>query len=271
MGLRAIGKHGPDLALAVAGGLEDDVAAIGSPTGTLVLAAVAGDLTDLAGGGIHDVDVEIAVGASPTEGDHLTVGRPRRVDQITFVGKSKFAGVSAGGVGKGDTLGAAAVGVDDKEFGIAEHRGGKHDLRAVGRPGRGAVGAAEAWERDDFVSVHGVHADLRADYLGGAGFKTSEGDAGCVRRPARRQGNGVHGGEGMLIGAVIVHYPEFFCASARADEGNLRGGDAGEATGEAADDFVGELVGEFANLRVSGRAAVDLTDDGLIGGAADVV
>ena len=75
----------------------------------------------------------------------------------------------------------------------------------------------------------------------------------------------------MLIGAIVVHYPEFFRASARADEGNLRGGDAGEAAGEAADDFVGELVSEFANLRVSGRAAVDLTDDGLIGGAADVI
>src|SRR5258705_274118 len=75
----------------------------------------------------------------------------------------------------------------------------------------------------------------------------------------------------MLVGAVVVHYPEFFCASARADEGDLRGGDAREAAGEAADDFVGELVSEFANLRVSGRAAVDLADDGLIGGAADVV
>src|SRR5712671_3322882 len=75
----------------------------------------------------------------------------------------------------------------------------------------------------------------------------------------------------MLVGAIVVHYPEFFRASARADEGNLRGGDAGEDPGEAADDFVGELVGEFANLRVSGRAAVDFADDGLIGGAADVV
>src|SRR6267154_3042509 len=303
MGLRAIGKHSPDLALAVARGFKDDVPAVGSPTGALVLAAVAGDLTDLAGGGFHDVDVEVAVGTSPTEGDHLAVGRPRRVDQITFVGKSKFAGVgavgvhevelgntsaiadeydaltglgvpcwrSAGGVGKGDALGAAAVGVDDEEFGIAEHGGGKHDLRAVRRPGGRAVGAAEARAGDDLVGVHGVHADLRADYLGGAGFKTSEGDAGCVRRPARRQGNGVHGGEGMLIGAVVVHYPEFFCASARADEGDLRGSDAGKAAGEAADDFVSELVSEFANLRVSGRAAVDFADDGLIGGAADVV
>src|SRR5712675_934789 len=75
----------------------------------------------------------------------------------------------------------------------------------------------------------------------------------------------------MLVGTVVVHYPEFFCAGARADEGNLRGGDAGEAAGEAADDFVGELVGELAHLRVGGRAAVDFADDGLVGGAADVV
>src|SRR5712672_1410014 len=174
VGLRAVGKHGPDLALAVASGFEDDVAAVGSPTGALVLAAVAGDLTDLAGGGIHDVDVEIAVGTSPTEGDHLAVGRPRGVDQIAFVGEIELGGIgavgvhevelgntsaiadeydalaglgvpsrrSAGGGGIGDALGTAAAGVDDEEFGVAEHGGGKHDLRAVGRPGRGAVGAA---------------------------------------------------------------------------------------------------------------------------------
>ncbi len=177
--MRAIGKHSPDLALTVAGGLEDDVAAIRSPTGALVLAAVAGDLTDLAGGGFHDVDVEVAVGTSPTEGDHLAVGRPRRVDQIAFVWKTEFASVGAVGVhevelgyasaiadeydalaglgvpcwrgacgvGKGDTLGAAAVGVDDEEFGVAEHGGGKHDLRAVGRPGRGAGALLEPRKR----------------------------------------------------------------------------------------------------------------------------
>src|SRR6266478_1994299 len=75
----------------------------------------------------------------------------------------------------------------------------------------------------------------------------------------------------MLVGAVVVHHPEFFCAGARTDENDLRGGNAGETAGEAADDFVGELVGELAHLRVGGRAAVDFADDGLVGRAADVV
>ena len=75
----------------------------------------------------------------------------------------------------------------------------------------------------------------------------------------------------MLVGAVVVHYPKFFCAGARTDEGDLRGGDAWKTAGKPADDFVSELVGKFANLRVGRRAAVDFADDGLIGGAADVV
>src|SRR5260370_18260260 len=92
MGLCAVGEHGPDLAFAIAGGFKDDVAAVGSPTGTLVLAAVAGDLNDLAGGGIHDVDVEIAVRPAPTEGDHLAIGRPGRIDEVALVWQIEFGG-----------------------------------------------------------------------------------------------------------------------------------------------------------------------------------
>ena len=75
----------------------------------------------------------------------------------------------------------------------------------------------------------------------------------------------------MLIGAVVIHDPEFFGAGARADESDLRGGDAGESAGKFVDDFVGELVGEFADLRVGGSAAIDLADDGLRGGITHVV
>src|SRR6266481_1454908 len=64
----------------------------------------------------------------------------------------------------------------------------------------------------------------------------------------------------MLIGSVVVHHPDFFCAGARADEGDLRGGNAGGTAGEAADDFVGELVRELADLRVGRRAAIDFAD-----------
>src|SRR5690348_16181495 len=85
MGLCTIGEHGPDLALAIARGFENDVAAVGRPTGALVLAAVARDLNNLSSRRVHDVDVEIAVGPAPTEGDHLPVGRPRRIDEVTLV------------------------------------------------------------------------------------------------------------------------------------------------------------------------------------------
>src|SRR5467141_41927 len=205
MDLRAVGEHGPYLALAVAGGFKDDVAAVRSPTGPLVLATVAGDLDDLTRGGFHDVDVEIAVRPPPTEGHHLAVGGPGRIDEVALVGQIEFGGVGAvgvhhvelgdasaiadkndalaglripgrggaGGGGVGDALGAAAVGVGDEEFGIAEHGGREHDLRAVWGPSRRAVGAAEAREGNNLVGVRGVHANLRADHAGRAGNKAS--------------------------------------------------------------------------------------------------
>src|ERR1700686_1801952 len=209
MGLGAVGEHGPDLALAVARGFEDDVAAVGRPTGPLVFGAVAGNLADITAGRFHNVNVEIAIGAAPTEGDHLTIRRPRRIDEIALVGEIEFAGVGAVGVhhvelgnaapiadeydrltglgvprGRGaggvevcDALGTAAVGVDNVEFGITSHRGGKHYLRAVWRPRGGAVGAAETREGDDFVGVDRIHADLRADDARGAGLEAGESDA----------------------------------------------------------------------------------------------
>src|SRR6266851_9154990 len=73
----------------------------------------------------------------------------------------------------------------------------------------------------------------------------------------------------MLVGAVVVHHPYLFCAGTRTDERDLRGGDA--PAGKAADDFVGKLVRELADLRIGGRAAVDLADDSLRRGAADIV
>ena len=81
----------------------------------------------------------------------------------------------------------------------------------------------------------------------------------------------MEGGELVLVGAVVIHDPEFLGAEGAADEGDLRGGNAGESTGKFADDFVGELVSEFADLSVRGSAAIDFADDGLGGGGADVV
>ena len=67
----------------------------------------------------------------------------------------------------------------------------------------------------------------------------------------------------MLVGAVVVHDPDFFRSVAGADEGDLRARDAVGAGAQFADDFVGELMGEFPYLRVGGGAAIDLGDDGL--------
>ena len=39
--------------------------------------------------------------------------------------------------------------------------------------------------------------------------------------------------ERVLVGAVVVHGPDFFGAIARADEGDLRGGNAGKSAGKA--------------------------------------
>src|SRR4029077_1374370 len=169
------------------------------------------------------------------------------------------------------SLGAAAADVGDEEFRIAEHGRRKHDLRAVRRPSGGAAGAAKTCEGDDFAGVDGVHTNLRADHACRAGNKTGESNARGVRGPARGERNRVQRSERMLVGTVVVHDPNLFCAGARADEGDLRGGYAGEPAGKAADDFVGELVRELADLRVRGCAAIDLADDRLRGRAADVV
>jgi hypothetical protein len=75
----------------------------------------------------------------------------------------------------------------------------------------------------------------------------------------------------MLIGAVVIHEPEFFVAGASADESDLRGSDATGAAGQLVDNFVGELMSEFANLRIGGIAAIHFADYGLRGGIANVV
>src|ERR1700739_4503143 len=61
--LRAVGEHGPDLPGAAARGFEDDVTAIGSPTGAFIAPGIASEFADLAGGHVHDVDIVIAAGA----------------------------------------------------------------------------------------------------------------------------------------------------------------------------------------------------------------
>src|SRR5213592_1355332 len=55
------------------------------PTGAFVAPLVTRQLYNLAGSGVHDVDVVVVVGASPTESQELAVGSPRGVDDVALV------------------------------------------------------------------------------------------------------------------------------------------------------------------------------------------
>src|SRR6266478_1016598 len=278
------------------------MAAVRGPTGTLVAALDTGEFDKLAGSGVHDVDVVIVVGSTPTESQQLAIGRPRRVDDVAFVGEVQFrlagavgihkvelrsagaiadesdglagfripTGRHASAVGDGQALGAAAVDVGDEKLGIALHGRRKNDLRAVGGPGGSDIGAAEAREGDELAGVQRKHADLRAGEAGGWS-ETGESDARSIGRPAGSERNGFQGSELALVGAIVIHNPDFLGAAAGADESDLRGSDAWEAAGEFADDFVGELMGEFADLKIRGSAAINFSDYGLRRGIADVV
>src|SRR5439155_26772056 len=152
--------------------------------------------------------------------------------------------------------GAAAVDVADVKLGGSLHRRGKNNLSAVGRPSGRDVGASETGERDELPGIHGIHADLRAvDAF--IRREASEGDARAFGRPAGCEGDGVKVGDLVLIGAVVIHDPDFLDACATgANESDLRGGDAGQAARKFADDFVCKLMREFANLQVGGTAAI---------------
>src|SRR5215469_616041 len=78
------------------------------------------------------------------------------------------------------------------------------------------------------------------------------------------------GSEFVLVGAVVIHDPEFLGAGVAVNESDLRGGDARNTAGEFGDDFVGELGSEFAHLCVGGITAIDLAHDGFGGGAANI-
>ena len=117
-------------------------------------------------------------------------------------------GIPGGGcaatVGEGQALGFAAACVGDVELGIAGHGRGEDELRAVGGPSGGAVGAAEAGEGDDFAGVHGVHADLGV-HDAVVGLVAGESNARGVWGPARHEGDCAESRQGMLVGAVVIH------------------------------------------------------------------
>src|SRR5437660_7661012 len=117
MWLRAIGQHGPDLPRAAAGRLEDKVAAVGSPAGALIAALVAGQLYNLAGSGVHDVDVVVVVGAAPAKSEELAIGSPGGIDDVALVGNVQLCGAGAVGIHQVQ-LGSAAA-VADESDGLA--------------------------------------------------------------------------------------------------------------------------------------------------------
>ncbi len=59
-----------------------------------------------------------------------------------------------------------------------------------------------------------------------------------------------------LIGAVVIHHPDFFVAGAVADEIDFAFGDAGNAAAQAEDNFVGKFVGDEAGRVVGGNVGV---------------
>jgi hypothetical protein len=73
-------------------------------------------------------------------------------------------------------------------------------------------------------------------------------------------------GDGVLVGAVVVHLPDFLAAAAAFDVEDFGFGDAGGATAEAEDDFVGEAVGDLAGAVLCGFLVVLLGEDlGVLG------
>ena len=63
-------------------------------------------------------------------------------------------------------------------------------------------------------------------------------------------------GDRVLVGAVIIHRPDFLMAAAGADEIELGFGDAVDSAAEPEDDLVGEAMGDQAGVVVRGGLAI---------------
>lgn len=154
MGLGAVGEHAPDLARATTSRFEDDVTAVGSPAGTFVAACVASDFDNFARRSFHHVDVVVAVGAAPTEGKNLSVGRPCGIDDVTHVGQIEFGDAGAVGV-HGIKLRDAAT-ITDEDDGLSSFRipsGGSVGAAGIGEaPRAAAIGFGDVEFR---IALHG--------------------------------------------------------------------------------------------------------------------
>src|ERR1039458_6723975 len=105
-------------------------------------------------------------------------------------------------------------------------------------------------ESDKAVQVGGIHEDVPAGLSQG-----TEGEAGTIGRNSGRQGDGGLMSELALVGAVVIHDPDFFVAGAIADEKDFAFGDAGNAATQTKNDFVREFVGNEAGGIEIGRAS----------------
>ncbi len=65
----------------------------------------------------------------------------------------------------------------------------------------------------------------------------------------------------LLIGAIVIHRPDFLVAAAIADKEDSGFGDSGNASTEAEDNLIGEFVRDQANRAVGCRIAVLFAQD----------
>ena len=250
------------------------MAAVGGPGGKVAAADFMGELNPALGGDFHDVDVLTAGGAwavftIPGKGDELAVGGPGGGGCITAVSHAGDAGAvrvhdvelgkasaaaDPGDLGAGlrvvggrdvwtlvagDSVGDGTLRIGDPDLGVAGARGGEGQLLTVGGPGRREVGATDVIEADEAAEDEREHAELEAVLAEGG-----KGDEGVIGRDAGGDGVFTEVSDGVLIGSVVVHHPDFFFTGADAFGVEEFGfGDAGGATAEAEDDVVGKLVG----------------------------
>src|ERR1700679_1662814 len=74
-----------------------------------------------------------------------------------------------------------------------------------------------------------------------------------------------------LIGAIVIHGPDFFVAAAITDKKYLAFGDALNPAAETVDDFVGKLVGDEASGVIGGNVGILFAENLGRGSVFDVV
>src|SRR5258705_1594121 len=111
------------------------------------------------------------------------------------------------------------------------------------------------WETDDPIQVKRIHRDVPTRLV-----VRAECQSRTVGRDPRRKGNRSEMSDGVLVGAVVVHRPDFLVARALADKVNLALGDAGNSAAQPEDDFIGELVGDDADSLSGGIVVVLLAE-----------